>query len=303
MTHGSLFSGIGGFDLAAEWVGWKNVFQCEIEPFCQRVLSHHFPYTELHYDIKQTDFSKYRGTIDVVSGGFPCQPFSVAGKRRGTQDERYLWGEMLRAIREIEPRWVVGENVLGIVNWNEGLVFEQVCIDLETAGYEVQPFILPACSTDAPHQRYRVWFIAHSGSDDLQRCGFEKKGNQNGKTQSKRTLSNIGIACSPLQKGIIANTNFERRGKLPYTSKAKGTSKSNELFGEQYPIPNWDNFPTQSPVCCGNDGIPTELHDIAVSKWIKKTIESYGNAVVPQIPFQIFSAINEYENLIKNQKL
>jgi DNA (cytosine-5)-methyltransferase 1 len=258
MTHGSLFSGIGGFDLAAQWMGWTNVFQCEIDSFCQKILKHHFPNTHLHYDIKQTDFRKYRGVVEIISGGFPCQPFSLAGKRRGTNDNRYLWDEMFRAIREISPRWIVGENVLGIVNWNEGLVFEKVCSDLETSGYEVQPFVLPSCGTNAPHQRYRVWFIAHA--------------------------------------------NFERRGGLRNTSQKKRTPKSDELFNEQYPIPNWDNFPTQSPVCCGNDGIPTRLDDITVSKWIKKSIQSYGNAVVPQVPYRIFSAIEDYENLINNNQ-
>lgn len=145
MTHGSLFSGGGGFDLAAQWAGWTNLFNCEINPFCRTILKYHFPDAEQYSDIRTTDFSIWRGRIDVLSGGFPCQPFSQAGKRKGTDDDRYLWPEMLRAIREVRPRWVVGENVLGIVNWSKGLVFEQVCADLEAEGYEVQPYILPAC--------------------------------------------------------------------------------------------------------------------------------------------------------------
>jgi DNA (cytosine-5)-methyltransferase 1 len=161
MHHASLFSGIGGFDLAAEWAGWENAFNCEIDPFCRKVLKYHFPKAEQYGNIKTTDFTVWRGRIDVLTGGFPCQPFSVAGKRRGTEDDRHLWPEMLRAIREIAPRWVVGENVLGIVNWSDGLVFEQVCADLEAEGYEVLPFVLPAAGVDAPHLRYRTWFVAH----------------------------------------------------------------------------------------------------------------------------------------------
>lgn len=160
MTHASLFSGIGGFDLAAEWAGWTNVFNCEIDSFCQRVLRYHFPNAKQYSDVKTVDFSIHRGRVDVLTGGFPCQPFSLAGKRRGTNDNRYLWPEMLRAIREIEPSWVVGENVYGIVNWSGGMVFEQVQSDLEDAGYEVQPFVIPACAVDAPHRRDRVWFVA-----------------------------------------------------------------------------------------------------------------------------------------------
>lgn len=167
MNHGSLFSGLGGFDLAAQWIGWENQFHSDIDPFCLTVLKHHFPNATTYTDIRQTDFTCWRGKIDVLSGGFPCQPYSQAGKRKGTADDRHLWPEMLRAIREIRPRWVLGENVLGIVNWDGGVVFEQVCSDLETENYSVQPFILPACGVNAPHQRYRTWFIAHRNDDQL----------------------------------------------------------------------------------------------------------------------------------------
>lgn len=161
MTHASLFSGIGGFDLAAEWAGWTNAFNCEIDPFCRKVLKYHFPNAEQYEDIRTTDFTVWKDRIDVLTGGFPCQPFSLAGKRRGTEDYRYLWPAMLDVIRTVRPRWVVGENVYGIVNWSEGLVFERVCADLETAGYEVQPYIIPACGVGAPHRRDRCWFVAH----------------------------------------------------------------------------------------------------------------------------------------------
>lgn len=172
MIHASLFSGIGGFDLAADRMGWQNVFNCEIDPFCRKVLAYHFPDAKQYEDVKTTDFTIHRGHIDVLTGGFPCQSFSLAGKRKGSNDNRYLWPEMLRAIREIEPRWVVGENVFGIVNWSDGMVFEQVQSDLEDAGYEVQPYIIPACAVDAPHRRDRVWFVAHrpdARSEILQR--------------------------------------------------------------------------------------------------------------------------------------
>lgn len=115
MTHASLFSGIGGFDLAAEWMGWHNAFHCKINEFCTKILNYHFQDAEHYTDITRTDFSKWRGRIDVLSGGFPCQPFSLAGQRKGADDNRYLWPQMLRAIREIRPTWVVGENVTGIL--------------------------------------------------------------------------------------------------------------------------------------------------------------------------------------------
>ena len=162
MNHASLFSGIGGFDLAAEWMGWNNVFNCEWEEFPRQVLKHHFPNAIQHGDIKKLDATTYAGRIDILTGGFPCQPYSCAGKRKGKEDERHLWPEMLRVIRECTPRYVVGENVRGLVGWNGGLVFEEVCADLEAQGYAVQPFLLPACGVGAPHKRDRVWFVAYT---------------------------------------------------------------------------------------------------------------------------------------------
>lgn len=190
MTHGSLFSGVGGFDLAAEWMGWENLFHCEINEWCQKVLRFHFPKSIQYDDITRTDFAPWRGKVDVLTGGFPCQPFSTAGKRRGAEDDRYLWPEMLRAIREIRPAWVIGENVAGILSMvqpgsevtvesqaslfetsdketllEQEYVIETVCRDLEREGYSVQPILIPACGVGAPHKRYRVWFIASDRSD------------------------------------------------------------------------------------------------------------------------------------------
>lgn len=164
MRHASLFSGIDGFSLAAKWIGWKNLFTCEIDEFCNHVIESHDKKVIRYGDIKQTDFTVWRGRVDVLTGGFPCQPYSVAGKRLGKDDDRHLWPEMLRAIREISPRWVVGENVRGIINWNGGVVFEEVCSDLGALGYEVTPYVLPAAGVGAPHRRDRVWFVAHSSN-------------------------------------------------------------------------------------------------------------------------------------------
>src|SRR5580692_2225513 len=184
MRHGSLFSGIGGFDLAAEWMGWENVFQCENEEFCQRVLRFYWPNAKLYGDVRKFDATVFRGAIDVLSGGFPCQPFSVAGKRKGTDEDRYLWPEMCRIINEVRPRWVVGENVLGLLNWRRGMVFEQVQADLEASGYEVWPYILPAAGIGAPHKRDRIWILAHACGDGCRRypatSDLDDRGNEKG---------------------------------------------------------------------------------------------------------------------------
>jgi len=144
MTHGSLFSGIGGFDLAAEKNGIENIFQVEIDPFCQKVLRKNFPNTKIYSDIKEFNGKEYEGRIDIISGGFPCQPFSQAGQRKGAADERALFPEMLRIISEIKPAWVIAENVFGITNIDDGQYLESVLASLESIGYEVQPFIIPS---------------------------------------------------------------------------------------------------------------------------------------------------------------
>ena len=330
MRHGSLFSGIGGFDLAAEWMGWENVFHCEWMEFPRKVLDYHFPNADSHIDICKTDFTKYANTIDIISGGFPCQPFSLAGKRKGTDDERYLWGEMLRAIQEIKPRFVIAENVFGITNIDGGLVFQQVCLELEAEGYEVQPFIIPACSKNAPHRRDRCWFIAQNSL--FSRC---LHGESNQERAEVREFGDIGTRSANgiyLPKGDVANTNgnglnerngndeintsqggeyalgnidksnvngnttnteSRRTGRLQNEKEKTRSSKSNELFGSKHSISNWSNFPTQSAFCGGDDGIPTELDGITFSKWRAESIKGYGNAIVPQIAHQLFQIIND----------
>lgn len=231
MRHGSLFSGIGGFDLAAEWMGWENVFQVEIDPFCQKVLKKNFPNVTRYGDIKEFDGTKYRGAIDIISGGFPCQPYSSAGQRKGKSDDRHLWPQMLRVISEIQPRYIVGENVLGIIDWNGGMVFEQIQTDLENEGFEVIPVILPACGKNLFHIRSRTWFIAHS----------------------------------PSKQSIEAEQEISR-GK--YGQEATGST-----YG------TWLEAATE--LCGVAHGVPDRVD----------RIKGLGNAIVPQIAFEIFKAI------------
>ena len=298
MTHGSLFSGIGGFDLAARWAGWDNLFNCEIDLFCRTVLKYHFPDAEQYGDIKTTDFTVWRDRIDVLSGGFPCQPFSQAGKRKGTEDDRYLWPEMLGVIRSVRPRWVVGENVIGIVNWSKGLVFEQVCSDLEAEGYEVQPFVIPACGVNAPHRRYRTWFVAHRSDARLEDVRQKRQntvlsGGITSDTQCFRGYqlhqdiqsgqSNGKEFDNVSGKRNVADTNCKR------LQRCKNKRSVGEIRTEQQKqfagsfCPHWQDFPTQSPVCNRNDGLSYGLDGITFPKWRKESIKAYGNAIVPQV--------------------
>ena len=156
-----LFSGIGGFSLGLERAGMQTVAFCEIEPYCRKILRKHWPYVPIHDDIRNLDGSQYRGTIDLICGGYPCQPFSVAGKQKGQQDNRHLWPSMLEIIQTCRPRWVIAENVTGHVR----LGLDKVLFDLEASGYTSQPIIIPACAVNAPHRRDRVWVLGYTEHD------------------------------------------------------------------------------------------------------------------------------------------
>ena len=185
MTHASLCTGIGACELAATWMGWENLFSCEIDEFCNKVLKYHYP-KAIHYgNIFEQDFREWRGRVDVLTAGFPCQVYSLAGKRLGDKDDRYLWPQVLRVIDEIRPTWFVGENVAGILSMvltgeevkvgsytdvcgesysihetRQVHAVEQIKRDLSSIGYSLQPVVIPACAVGAPHRRDRVWFIA-----------------------------------------------------------------------------------------------------------------------------------------------
>jgi len=195
-------------------MGWENVFHCEWNPFGQKVLKHYWPEAISYEDITKTDFTIHRGTIDVLTGGFPCQPYSTAGKRLGKEDDRHLWPEMLRAIREIAPRFVVGENVRGLLSWNGGLVFDEVQADLEAQGYEVLPFLLPACGVNAPHRRDRIWFVALNSKcnanggyirGESERNGLEMVGNFMDQARWNESSNDIESSSS-----YVAHTESER---------------------------------------------------------------------------------------------
>jgi len=324
MTHGSLFSGFGGFDLAAEWAGFTNVFHCEINPFCQKILKYYWPLSHSYTDITKTNFKNYEKKIDIISGGFPCQPFSSAGKRKGTADSRHLWPEMYRTIQEIKPRWIVGENVFGITNWNGGMVFNQVCIDLENAGYEVQTFIIPAAAVNAPHRRDRVFFIAYADSECYGSSKYRSLRQKNEKIKGKRTQTFHNVFGSISNSKIVTNTDNNGRNKRnnkneKLTNKKRINAQCNinkiiintenirlekskenrKLEGKRFEQSsqgdNWRRFPTVSPFCFGNDGISNKLDRITFRKWREETIKAAGNAIVPQVVFEIFKAIKIFD--------
>jgi len=294
----SLFSGIGGFELAAEWMGWTPIVSCEINPFGRQVLEHYWPNAYHHDDIhtltNETITAKlgygWNDGNTILTGGFPCQPYSLAGKRLGKEDDRHLWPEMLRVIREIQPRWVVGENVFGIVNWDGGLVFHEVQADLEAEGYEVQSYVLPAAAVNAPHKRDRVWFVAFNSNNTRGSAGLGQVSEADGEIPERNKSAEFGNASSRdaanadnIMRSMGNNTEPNRRHRQKIRIESFGSPTS------------WAKFPTVSPICDRNDGLSDRLAGIAFSKWRNESIKAMGNAIVPQVALQIFKTIESYE--------
>ena len=250
MNHASLFSGIGGAEVAASMMGWQNLFHCEIQEFPRKVLDYWFPNSESYEDITKTDFTKWHGKVDVLTGGFPCQPFSFAGRRKGADDNRYLWPQMLRAIRQIHPTWVVGENVNGIKTMVEScqvtqmgrsdylfeenhlyreesrFTLDKICADLEAEGYSVQPIVIPACAIGAPHRRDRVWIIAHRSD---QRAETVQQEGQDGICSARPSTHTQCDGHSPQGHGnqrARAKKSKKRKNRPQSRSRRHGSGKT-----------------------------------------------------------------------------
>ncbi len=271
LSHGSLFSGIGGFDLAAQWMGWNNIFQVEKDDWCRKVLAKNFPKTERFADIKDFTGHEYTNRIDVISGGFPCQPFSVAGQRKGKDDDRYLWEEMLRVIATIKPTYVVGENVTGIV----GLALDTMLSDLEAQDYTTETFIIPACSKNAWHRRDRVWIVAYANS-----IGRQDEQKENGKSvcngEWNNPIEKQGREQQQRRTGKSSSV-FANTDNTGCEEQRKPITDGKELFAPK--CSSW--WQTEPGVGRVVDGLPGRVD----------RIKGLGNAIVPQVAYEIFSAI------------
>ena len=304
-----LFSGIGGFSLGLESTGFfETIGFVEKDKFCQKVLKKHWSNINIEEDIRNVKGEKYQA--DVVTGGFPCQPFSVAGKRKSTADDRYLWDEMLRVIRETKPRWVIGENVEGIVNINEGMVLRQVLNDLENEGFKSQCIIIPASGIGAWHQRKRIWIIAcnvsnsnsnRNSSEEQRSNGKENSFSQEHRQKFSTSWEFIGTNTNDVSNSecilphgcssTTRNSNTKQSGLECNESGNRNkvwceTERCSEQIGSRK---TW--WQTQSELCGVPNGVSYEL-----DKDRSNRIKSLGNSIVPQIARQIGLAIMEAEN-------
>jgi DNA-methyltransferase (dcm) len=296
IAHYDLFAGIGGFSIALEEVFTdepiRHVF-CEWEQFPTAVLKRHWPDGEFwggiaelvthteregrqrgvreatrQHRLRSRNGSNQSQNWTIVTGGFPCQPFSVAGRRKGTADDRYQWPNMFAVIRHTKPEWVIAENVRGLVTWNDGMVLEQVCSDLEAEGYEVQPLIIPAVAVGAPHRRDRVWIIGHAKHD-----GCNGSQDRQGNTT-----------------GDDSNTSRQNEAEQ---SKRPSVPRSSHAY------PDWDqNWQEVAFATCDDsvdDGLPRLVDGIPYSraKWRRDSLKAYGNGIVPQVAIEIMKAIKE----------
>jgi len=263
-----LFSGIGGFSLGLERTGgFETVAFCEIDTFCQKVLKKHWPDVPVYDDVRTLD---YDGTVDIISGGYPCQPFSTAGKRKGAEDDRHLWPSMFSLIKKHRPTWVIGENVAGHISMG----LDSVLSDLASEDYQCRTFVIPACAINAKHRRDRIWIVAHSKKLLGDGVGSNRK-------KIKRQIQKSGSHCG---KNNVANTDSERppstiRGQFKSISETPGTFQGRELSGRNAKA--WTAWEPEPRVDRVVDGIPKRVD----------RLRGLGNAVVSQIPEMIGYAI------------
>mgnify|MGYP003113746803 CR=1 FL=1 len=266
-----LFSGIGGFSYAAEKLvgGYETVAFCEQDEFCQQVLRKHWKDVPIYDDVRTIDATRL-GTIDIVAGGFPCQAVSQAGLQKATEDDRWLWDEMLRIIQDCKPKWIIGENVVGLININQGILFEQVQTDLEKEGYSVQSVVIPAASKNAPHRRDRVWIIAHSNINSQSNESVNEKwlgdvSNTNkwqsrsgDESKSDETQQFKFSTDNTSKRGIVAHSTSEREWKknrnLEKGSKRmeeKGSESTKGTGTSSKNVPNTDSIRCRGGSCKG----------------------------------------------------
>jgi DNA (cytosine-5)-methyltransferase 1 len=317
LTHLSLFSGIGGIDLAAEWAGFESVAMVERDKYCQKILAKNFPNTKIHDDVTTFNATEYRGKIDLLSGGFPCQPHSLAGQRKASADERDLWDEVVRIIRDSQPRWFLGENVRGLLSSESGKFFGRILNDLESLGYRVGWCLYGAKDIGAVHRRERVFIVAYSSGIGRQAEGNHREGRPfcgERKQCDEGRCQRCGMAGRDYADSIgqtdaadaelIRCTGFQESGFVGQDDKERQAGRQVEFERGRFPEyeniwggdwRTWDVEPViyeaeiESRVCRAHDGIPSRVD----------RLRALGNAVVPQ---QVYPILTEIANALRDEK-
>ena len=292
-----LFSGIGGFSLGLERTGkFETVAFCEIDPFCQKVLNKHWPDVEVYEDVRSLE---YRGPVDVICGGYPCQPFSVAGERKGADDDRHLWPAMFSLIQKHRPSWVIGENVAGHISMG----LDDVLTDLEREGYTTRTFVVPACAVDAKHRRDRVWIVAHAGHGAMGNIRIDQRGDD---TQGERSADTDTPVRPSDEQEAVADHDMCRCAWSRARTKEHDTSiRSQDVcHTASKRFPNWAGGQVGQPGPLTQlerpNGREVELSFCGMAHGVSRRVDrlkALGNAVVPQIPEIIGYAIAESEGL------
>ena len=339
IIHYDLFSGYGGFSYAADEVwGRENIRHifCDNDKFCQAVTKRHWPSSTHWKDIREliayakshgfgsrsrrnmehdgvqhtqcnTRKGKNSEIVDILTGGFPCQPFSHAGKRRGKSDDRFLWTEMLECIRIFQPTWVIAENVYGLLTLNGGVVFKQVCADMEAEGYEVWPFIIPACAINAPHRRDRVWMVAHAINDQHRgRRGQAAEaegipGEHRQEVCSRGTCRTDNNAPDTRRERQIPGYNFSGESPDATIPTGKGLERKVNQEGQSSGFnreawqSDWKEVALATCVHGVDDGLAEGMDGISEAKHRTERLKMCGNGIVPQVAEEIMRAIKECE--------
>jgi DNA (cytosine-5)-methyltransferase 1 len=297
-----LFSGIGGFSLGLEATGgFETAAFCDIDPYCRNVLKKHWPNVPIFEDIKKLKGTDI-GTVDIITGGYPCQPFSVAGKQKGVKDKRHLWPEYFRLVKECRPTWVIGENVSGHIK----LGLDSVIEDLESQGYATRTFSISASSIGANHKRERIWIVANSDNrhtshkNNSSSCNEEKnEGNRftecGNRQFNKRPNKNVANAYGVNDAiGRVDRTIQETGGSGSIDERRSGTnangfsqSSKNETLDSKKQFTNQNYWKTEPNVGRVVNGVPNRVD----------RLKALGNSLIPQIPFYIGQTIlRTYEN-------
>jgi DNA (cytosine-5)-methyltransferase 1 len=275
-----LFSGLGGFSLGLERTGcFKTTAFCDNNKYSRLLLQKHWKGVKIYNDVREINKEQLESDgiqfPDVITGGFPCQPFSVAGKQKGTSDDRHLWPEMFRIIKEFTPRWIIGENVKGLTNIEKGMVFESVCTDLEGEGYEVRAFNIPAAGVGAPHRRERIWIVA-SLEDSRRSLRSWSKFGEKDENEIRKRYADQHQRPGSTSESDVADASTGRRASQEGEIQTRGNGTEHQGW--------WSTEPNVGRVANGVSGRVYRL-------------KALGNSIVPQIATEIGYAIIKAEGL------